>query len=154
MSRVQKGAVGWLFFVFLAWAIGLVLVAALVDPGRSASDAGVYETAQETSEVFLPVIQYPSTPAGTYFCLEYEFGLIWTSEMIKLNEDGSSVYVYDAPYGGTESGTWTYNAALNEVEFTGFRWQTVTYRFPNGLYASEYLPHVDFEIAIYCERSQ
>ncbi|MFN2180771.1 MAG: hypothetical protein ACK2UR_21215 [Candidatus Promineifilaceae bacterium] len=146
MSRSQRRAVWRLTLVFLALVVGL----ALMGGGRSMAGAVI----EDSSEVFLPLIYYPSTPAGTYFCLEYEFGLIWTSERITLYEDGSSLYEYEAPYGGTNSGTWTYNPALNEVEFTGFRWQAATYRFPNALYASKYLPQVDFEIAVYCEREQ
>ena len=29
------------------------------------------------------------TPAGAYYCYEYEFSLIWTTEVITLNPDGS-----------------------------------------------------------------
>ena len=144
MSRSQKPAAWRLTLLFLI----LVVTLALVGRGRSTAAAVV----EDSSEIFLPVIYYPSTPAGTYFCLEYEFGLIWTSERITLYEDGSSLYEYNLPYSDTVNGTWTYNPALNEVEFTGFRWQTAEYRFPNALYASKYLPQVDFEIAVYCER--
>lgn len=154
MRRVNKDVYRRFAYMLLAWVMGLALSVTLLDPGRTPGDAWAHDTAEPSSQAFLPVIYYPSTPAGTYFCLEYEFGLIWTSETITLYEDGSSIYVYDAPYGGTATGTWTYTPALNEVAFTGFRWKTATYRFPNVLYASEYLPHVDFEIAVFCQREQ
>jgi hypothetical protein len=141
---------GGIYLLLLLAAVCLAVLAAL----PFASNAAARDTAAAPSHVFLPVIYYPSTPAGTYFCLEYEFGLIWTSETITLYDDGSSLYEYDAPYGGTVSGTWSYDPARNEISLTGFRWQTVTYIFPNELYASEYLPHVDFEIAVYCQRDQ
>lgn len=92
------------------------------------------------------------SPAGVYDCLEYEFGLIWTSEVITLNPDGSSIYNYAPPYSGIVSGTWVYTPTDQLVGFTNFRWLTATYTAPDQLSARRYLPNVDFEIALSCHR--
>jgi hypothetical protein len=92
------------------------------------------------------------SPVGSYFCYEYEFGLIWTSEVITLNTDGSSIYAYSPPYSNVVTGTWVYTPSIQEVSFTNFHWPTATYEAPDRLWASRYLPHVDFTIAIDCGR--
>ena len=152
MRSVERSVIRRSFYVFFAWAVGLMLVLVLLDVFHSVNDARAHLTAEDSSQVFLPVVYYPSTPAGSYHCLEYEFGLIWSSETITLNNDGSSVYAYDGPYSDLVSGTWTFTPSLQEVGFTNFRWPTATYKFPNTLWASEYLQHVDFEIALHCSR--
>lgn len=101
---------------------------------------------------YLPVILSESSPAGSYDCLEYEFGLIWTSEVITLNANGSSVYDYDPPYSGVITGAWTYTPSIREVGFTGSRWPTATYILPDRLWARKYLEHAGFEIALSCSR--
>jgi len=102
--------------------------------------------------LYLPILMGDSSPAGNYYCLEYEYGLIWTSEVITLNPDGTSVYVYNPPYPGTVTGTWSYTASTQEVQFTNFRWQTATYVMPYRIWASRYVPQTGFDVAISCSR--
>lgn len=113
------------------------------------------------AEQFAPPVYLPSvfstesifrSPAGVYQCLEYEFGLIWTTEVITLNADGSSIYNYAPPYTGMMTGSWVYTPANQLVGFTNFRWLTATYAAPERLRARRYLPQVDFEIALECLR--
>ena len=128
-------------------ALGLVLGALAAGPMRDAAPG--------TTRAFLPSVfapAAPDSPAGRYNCLEYEFGLIWTSEVITLHPDGSSVYAYGPPYGGTVTGTWAYVPALQAVQFTHFRWPTATYEAPDRLWASEYLSGPGFEIRLECAR--
>ena len=94
----------------------------------------------------------PTSPVGSYNCYEYEFGMVWYSEVITLNTDGSSVYDYDPPYLTTMTGTWGYTPSMREVQFTNFRWPTATYEAPHRLWASRYLPEPDFEVALGCTR--
>jgi hypothetical protein len=113
-------------------------------------------TDQSESMVFLPSLfsvgSLIELPVGSYDCLEYEFGLIWTSEVITLYKDGSSIYNYAPPYSGIVTGTWVYTPTAQLVGFTNFRWLTATYEAPDRLWAKRYLPHVDFEIALSCLR--
>lgn len=102
--------------------------------------------------LYLPVIMGGQSPAGRYHCLEYEFGLVWTSEVITLNPDGTSIYAYNPPSTGIVTGTWSYNASTREVGFTNFQWLTATYEMPDRLWATRYLPHAGFEVAIQCDR--
>lgn len=132
--------------------MGLVLVVLVLGVFRYAGEARAQFMVEAANHAFLPVVYYQHPPAGSYYCLEYEFGLIWTSETITLNQDGSSIYVYDPPYTGVVTGTWSYTPAIQEVGFTNFRWPTATYKSPDVLYASKYLQHVDFEIALYCQK--
>lgn len=104
--------------------------------------------------LYLPFIYSTTTPAGAYYCYEWEFGLIWTGEAITLNVDGSSVYAYDPPYDGIVTGTWVYTPVIEEVGFTNFHWLTTTFLPPNYLWASKYLTYAGFEIAISCDRLQ
>jgi hypothetical protein len=106
----------------------------------------------DESTLHLPFVAGDASPSGSYYCYEYEFGLIWTSEVITLNTDGSSMYSYYPPYTDFVTGTWAYTPSIPQVEFTNFRWTTATYEAPDRLWASRYLPHVDFEIAIDCGR--
>src|SRR5689334_672662 len=71
--------------------------------------------------VFLPAVYGQPSPAGAYNCNEYEFGLIWTTEVITLSVDGSSFYEYHGPYQtGIVTGTWVYTPTTQEVGFTNF----------------------------------
>ena len=128
----------------------LLAVLALLDAGRSP----FARAAGDEARAYLPfaLASTPATPAGSYNCYEYEFGLIWTSEVITLNADGSSVYDYAPPYGGTVSGTWSFTPAIHQVQFTSFRWPTATFDAPDRLWARKYLPGPDFEIALECGR--
>jgi hypothetical protein len=92
------------------------------------------------------------SPAGSYTCLEYEFGLVWASEVITLNPDGSSIYDFTPPYLSTMTGTWALVPATWEVQFTHFSWPTATYDAPDRLWASEYLPEPGFEVRLECAR--
>jgi hypothetical protein len=102
--------------------------------------------------VFLPAIYGPASPAGTYTCYEYEFGLVWTTEVITLSVDGSSVYAYSPPYTAVVTGTWVYTPTIQEVGFTNFRWLTATVQLPDRLWASRYVPHAGFEVALSCSK--
>ena len=128
----------------------LLAVLSILNAGRPLS-AWAADTA---ARAYLPFAQTatPATPAGSYNCYEYEFGMVWYSEVITLNADGSSVYDYDPPYLTTMTGTWTYTPSIREVQITNFRWPTATYEAPDRLWASEYLPGPDFEIALECSR--
>ncbi len=44
--------------------------------------------------LYLPVILGPFRLAGIYDCVEYEFGLIWTTDVITLHPNGDSTYAY------------------------------------------------------------
>jgi hypothetical protein len=102
--------------------------------------------------LYPPLVVLESSPAGSYYCLEYEYGLIWSSEVITLHPDGSSVFAYNPPYTRIVTGTWSYTAAKQEVAFTNFHWLTATYIVPNRLWASRYLTQAGFEIAVSCQR--
>jgi hypothetical protein len=102
--------------------------------------------------LYLPFIYSTTTPAGVYYCYEWEFGLIWTGEAITLNVDGSSIYAYDPPYAAIVTGTWVYTPSSEEVGFTNFRWLTATFQPPDYFWASKYLSDVGFEIAMSCSR--
>jgi hypothetical protein len=107
---------------------------------------------QDDTNLYLPIVFRSDFPDGSYFCYEYEFGLIWTTEVITLSPDGSSVYDYGLPYAAIVTGTWAYTASEQVVEFTNFRWLTATYEMSNRLWASRYLPQAGFEIALSCHR--
>jgi hypothetical protein len=147
MNGIAKQALKRWFIMLLSLAGGLSLIGILLG---LAGQAGAQSP---QNAAYLPAVYYPSTPAGSYTCLEYEFGLIWATETITLYEDGRSVYAYGSPGGDTLTGTWVFTPALSTVAFTGFRWPTATYQFPARLYASRYLDHVDFEIALACRRN-
>jgi hypothetical protein len=122
------------------------LAACRVPPTQAAGQARAY------LPLALDSTSTPASPAGRYTCYEYEFGLVWTWEVVTLNADGGSVYEYPPPYGSTVTGTWTYSPAALEVQFTNFRWLTATFDAPDRLWASEYLPGPDFEVALECMR--
>ncbi len=103
--------------------------------------------------LYLPLVACSTpSPAGSYFCNEYEYGLIWSSEVITLNVDGTSVYSYNPPYAGVVTGTWVYTPATREVGFTNFRWLTATFYAPDRIWATRYVPEVGFWIALDCAR--
>ena len=106
------------------------------------------------SYLYLPLVFGLRPPSGSYFCNEYEFGLIWTSEVITLNPDGSSIYAYNPPYAGIVTGSWVYTPNLQEIGFTNFRWLTATYDPPDSLRARRYLSEAGFEVALMCTRQQ
>ena len=144
-----------LFRTFLALALACAATITLLNitsadqtpdsPSSSANDVFIY----------LPLISRSVvTPAGAYYCYEYEFSLIWTTEVITLNPDGSSAYAYYPPYSATVTGTWVYTPSREEVGFTNFRWPTTTFQPPNHLWASQYLTQAGFEIAVSCNRLQ
>ena len=110
--------------------------------------------APDSQQLYLPsvFVLAPPSPAGSYSCLEYEFGMVWASEVITLNPDGSGIYDFTPPYLSTMTGTWAFVPATWEVQFTNFRWPTATYDAPDRLWASRYLPEPDFEVALECSR--
>ena len=138
--------------IWLATLIAMVLFAGTVmaldfgDGGPAPADHLASQT------LYLPLVAVESSPAGSYYCLEYEYGLIWSSEVITLHPDGSSIYAYNPPYTRIITGTWSYSAARQEVAFTNFHWLTATYIAPNRLWASRYLTQAGFEIAMSCQR--
>jgi len=139
----------------ISLVILLALVGLLVSVRAMKISHDVYAQSinQGESSFYLPVIiGLVVPPAGSYYCLEYEFGLIWTSEVITLNVDGSSIYDYNPPYSSIVTGTWNYIALRQEVEFTNFRWLTATYEGPDHLWASRYLTQAGFDIALSCTR--
>ena len=100
--------------------------------------------------LFLPFIAGAPTLAGVYDCNEYEFGLIWTSEVVTLNPNGSSTYAYAPPYTQVVTGTWVYTPTAQVVGFTNFRWITATVTLPDRLSIRRYLPQAGFEIGMSC----
>lgn len=109
---------------------------------------------QYNFEVYLPLIVKSPSPVGSYWCNEYEYGVIWTQDVITLNADGTSIYEYYPPYSGIAAGTWVYTPATQEVGFTNFRWLTATYEAPGRLWARRYVSETSFEIALDCRRQE
>ena len=137
-----------------ATTVALVALFAVLGITHSGETKSVPSSPADDTVIFLPYIVGSITPAGSYYCYEYEFGLIWTSEVITLNTDGNSIYNYNPPYAGIVTGTWVYTPSIEEVGFTNFRWLTTTFQAPNRLWASQYLTRAGFEIAISCDRLQ
>lgn len=139
---------------YIGLAVTMALACLLAALQMLRSSGPLY--AQGDVRLYLPsVMGMPGStrpPTGSYTCLEYEFGLVWTSEIITLNADGSSIYDFSPPYLTTMTGTWTYTPSIRQVGLTNFRWPTATYEAPNRLWASEYLPEPDFEVALECQR--
>jgi hypothetical protein len=138
--------------VLLATLLALALLLVSLKAMTISNAIQAKAASQGGTQLYLPVVFGPVSPAGSYTCYEYEFGLIWTSEVITLNTDGSSVYAYAPPYVSIVTGTWNYTALRHEVTFTNFRWPTATYEVPNHLWASRYLTQAGFEIALSCNR--
>lgn len=128
----------------------LVLICGLFSPVYAASKVNPRPDGQNNFLYYFPVISGPDTPAGSYHCLEYEFGLIWNSETITLNLNGTSIYAYDPS--PVVTGTWAYAPTTREVSFTNFGWSPVRYEAPDGLYASRDIPGAGFSVAISCGR--
>ncbi len=143
-----------LFRASLALALACAALFALLKITTADETLASSSTPVDDVYLYLPMIYSTTTPAGAYYCYEWEFGLIWTGEAITLNVDGSSVYAYDPPYAGIVTGTWVYTPVIEEVGFTNFRWLTTTFLPPNYLWASKYLTYAGFEIAISCDRLQ
>lgn len=141
-------------FASIVLATFLALGGLVVSARAMNSSRGAYAqpAIQGGNTLYLPVIMGGQSPAGTYYCLEYEYGLIWTYEVITLHADGTSVYAYNPPYPGIVTGTWGYTASTQEITFTNFRWSTATYEAPDRIWASRYLPQAGFEIALSCNR--
>lgn len=131
--------------------VALTAVFALLNVTRANQPIRLPSSPAEDSFVFLPVIYGLPSPAKAYYCYEWEFGLIWTSEVITLDTSGSSTYVYHTP-DSIVTGTWVYTPAIQEVGFTNFRWLTTTYQPPGWLWARRYLTYTGFEIAVSCNR--
>jgi hypothetical protein len=133
--------------VTLAFGAAVLLLQTIAGhaPGRAFASA-------RDGDIYFPVVFGPASPAGTYDCLEYEFGLIWTSEAVTLNRDGSSLYAYTYPYVAVVTGTWSYSRALRQVNFTHFRWPSATFVAPNRLWASRYLTEAGFDVALSCRK--
>ena len=140
----------------IAWTVvlGLALVVVLSKAVSSGGESQPGELQDGEHRVYIPLVFAPPSPAGSYWCNEYEFGLIWTSEVITLYRDGSSIYVYGPPYEGVVTGTWAYTTERREVRFTGFRWPTATYEVEGVLWARRYLADVGFEVAVVCTRRE
>ena len=135
--------------------VAALAFAALCVPPESAHPARPFRAQLAPAAgqaIFLPAIYGPTSPAGTYNCLEYEFGLVWTTEVITLSVDGSSVYAYNPPYAAVITGTWTYTPTVQEVGFTNFRWLTATVELPDRLWNRRYLPQAGFEVALSCSK--
>lgn len=150
MFTSNRHALRHLARLLVAATIAFSVVYALLLAMRS--DAPARADTVTGSLIYLPVIYGPEArPAGAYDCVEYEFGQIWSGDLITLYQDGSSEYQYY--YGiGLVSGAWTYTSSLREVGFTNFRWQTATFTPPDRMSNRQYLPGPGFEIAIYCTR--
>ncbi len=102
--------------------------------------------------LYLPVILGPFRLAGIYDCVEYEFGLIWTSDVITLHPNGDSTYAYEPPHGGIVTGTWTYTPETRLVGFTEFRWETATVELTlERLWAARQFTAPDYEIRLECQ---
>lgn len=138
----------------LSLAVCLAMVSLLVTINVLMAVGDQPETATQDEDTYLPAIRGTYGPAGSYYCYEYEFGMIWSADVITLNTDGTSEYAYCHPYTNSPTGTWSYTNSIRQVGFTGFRWMTATFNAPDRLWARRYLPHVGFEIAIQCFRTE
>ncbi len=76
---------------------------------------------------YLPVIYGPAAPAGVYDCVEYDSGVIWTTDVITLLTTGEAIYGYQPPSGGVMTGTWVYTPETRTLGFTEFRWESATF---------------------------
>ena len=136
--------------------ISLLLIAILDKPSqviRLAYPASASSSPHGNHTLFLPMVSKSPSLPGTYACLEWEFGLVWSSDVITLSADGSAIYQYNPPYTAIVTGTWSYTPILQEVGFTGFRWPTATVLSSGGLWARKYLPGPGFDIALSCSRN-
>ncbi len=134
----------------LALCLALLSLVVTINALMAVSD----QPGTATLSHFLPAVHASEAPAGSYYCYEYEFGMIWSADVITLNTDGTSEYAYCHPYMNSPTGTWSYTYSMRQVGFTGFRWMTATFNAPDRLWARRYLPHVGFEIAIQCFRTE
>lgn len=124
-------------FRWLAAVLVGILLSASTPQVASLAQAHALRTAGVLPQQFLPIAQN-TTLAGVYDCLEYEFGLVWTSDIVTLYPDGTSRYEYSPPYANITTGTWVYTPTAQEVQLTGFRWITATVQFPDRFYASRF----------------
>lgn len=86
--------------------------------------------------------------AGVYDCDEYEYDMIWATDVITLNQDGTSQYLMRGDL--SRAGTWSYDPAARQVTFVNFRWLTATYQLPGRLHVSTVTSGVD--IALDCQK--
>jgi hypothetical protein len=133
-----------------AIATALILLCVLLETMRSSEKIKAQPSFTGDNSVFLPLVYHLTPLVGTYDCYEYEFGLIWTTEVVTLNKDGSSLYVYSPPYAAIITGTWVYTPVIQEVGFTNFRWPTATFQLPDRLWASNYITPAGYEVALSC----
>lgn len=129
--------------------IALLGVTGCVSPEATQPRA---QAAATTAGVYLPAVVSGLSPAGSYDCVEYEFGMIWSSEVITLSVDGSSIYAYSPPYTTVVTGTWVYTPTAQEIGLMNFRWITATVELPDHLRASRFVPSAGFEVALSCNR--
>lgn len=142
-------------FACLVLVLFLSLMSVFFTVGAVASSAEPsLRGSQPVTASYLPSVLATESPAGSYYCYEYEFGLIWSADVITLNVDGTSEYSYCHPYGNLPTGTWVYTSSIRQVGFTNFRWVTTTYEAPDRLWAWRYLPYAGFEIGISCFRQE
>jgi len=104
------------------------------------------------AQVFLPLVVLPPSPEGIYNCNEYEFGLIWTTDVITLSHDMSSAYEFIYQSAPVITGTWTYTPTTQEVALRNFHWPIVTFHPPDGLSQSSTITNTGkpFEVGIWC----
>ncbi len=149
-----RNGLHWSPRALLLTAMALALSVSLVSLALALAEPVSLSQGQYNFEVYLPLILKSPPPAGSYECNEYEYGLIWTQDVITLNADGTSIYEYYPPYPGIATGTWVYTPATQEIGFTNFRWLTATYEAPGRLWARRYISETSFEIALDCRRQE
>lgn len=139
----------------MARLLRLLLIGALGVPLHGGQAAPTVPTtiAGASTTLFVSMARVAPDLVGAYNCLEYEFGLVWTSEVVTLRPGGASVYAYAPPYTSIVTGTWVYTPTTMTIEFTNFRWLTATVQLPNRLSASKYLPQAGFEVALSCQKT-
>jgi hypothetical protein len=139
----------------IRFMVVLITLAALWAPPaatHSGQPLRIQAAPTANTALFLPIVHGPISPAGVYDCVEYEFGLVWTTEVITLTKDGHSTYEYHFPPTSVITGTWVYTPTTQEVGFTNFRWITATVQMDNRLWASRYVPGADFYVALSCTK--
>jgi len=137
----------------LATTVALATLFALLKITYSDETLIPTSPADDTFVVFLPIIQGSISPAGAYYCYEFEFAMIWRTEVITLNPGGSSIYAYYPPnFPSIVKGTWVYNPSTEVVSFMNFTWLWTAFQPPDRLWNSQYLTQAGFEVAISCNR--
>jgi len=152
MNRQKKRGMFRILYGLVSIIMAFFLLFITIEVIKANSDINYKLNAIENRNVYLPLIFASNiSPAGSYYCLEYEFGLIWSSETVILENDGTSLYLY--PQNSKPvTGTWSYIQPIHEVSFTNFRWLTATFEIPNRLSNRKYLEQPGFWISISCTR--